>query len=405
MLPEMFPRARSKNGDDGVLALPQGEWPKPAEGPSFLSSPEGCARNGAIERLVLQASRDVKVLASLTPIDAHRERERLVAELEAGREPVPRWRYGRVTHDDLRRALDEAERALALDAETSLDRLYLDRVRELSLEAEICAAAGTPRVARLARERFAPADEDVAQQASALCASWLAQSSEGLSAETLASDDDDPRSLLMRMRAEVGRRHLPFIVVIRPTLASLAATGDGVILVAPGRPVTEEEATRTVLHEVVGHACPRARSQGSSVALVRVGTAHGVDDQEGRALLLEERAGLLGTRRRRHLAARHRAYQAMACGAAFADVARELTAEHALDPLQAVIVAERVFRGGDGTHPGLGRERVYLEAFVRVRAHLALCPEDEATLAAGQVAVEAAGALRGLLGRGDRRRY
>jgi hypothetical protein len=343
---------------------------------------------------VLQASREVKMLASLTPLDAHQERERLVAALEAGREPTPRWRYARATHDDLRRALDEAERALAEEAETPLDRLYLDRVRELSLEAEICAAAGTPRLARLARQRFAPADEEVTRRASALCASWLAQPSEGPCAETRASDNDHPGSLLMRMRAEIGRRQLPFVVVIRPTLASLAATGDGVILVAPGRQVTEEEVTRTVLHEVVGHACPRARSQESTRALVRVGTARGVDDQEGRALLLEERAGLLGVRRRRQLAARHRAYQAMARGAAFADVARELTAEHRLDALQAVIVAERVFRGGDGLRPGLGRERVYLEAFVRVRAHLELCPDDEAILAGGQVAIEAAGALR-----------
>jgi hypothetical protein len=366
----MLPRARTKNGD---------------------------GQRGAIERLVLLAAREIKLLASLTPLDAHRERERLVEALEAGREAVPRWRYARAPHDELRRALDEAERVLAEDAETSLDRLYLERVRELSLEAELCAAAGTPRVARLARERFAPADENVARQASELCASWLAQPSESSCAERLASDDDDPRSLLSRMRAEVGRRRLPFTVVTQATLAPLAATGDGVIFVAPGRPVTEEEATRTILHEVVGHACPRARSEGSSLALVRAGTARGVDDQEGRALLLEERAGLLGTPRRRQLAARHRAYHAMARGAPFGEVARELTVEHELDALQAVIVAERVFRGGDGVRPGLGRERVYLEAFVRVRAHLALCPDDEAILAAGQVAVEAAGALRGLV--------
>jgi hypothetical protein len=378
----------AENGADGRVPARRDPWLGLAPAP-------GTPRRGAIERLVLLASHEVKLLASLTPLDAHRERERLVSALQAGREVSPRWTYARATHEDLRRALDEAERWLAEDAETPLDRLYLDRLRELSLEAELCAAAGTTRVGRLARERFA-ADEGVARQASALCASWRAHPAEDPPAARVASDDDDPRSLLSRMRAEVGRRRLPFTVVIQPSLAPLAATGDGVIFVAPGRPVTDEEVTRTVLHEVVGHACPRARSHESSVALVRAGTARGVDDQEGRALLLEERAGLLGVRRRRQLAARHLACQAMARGAAFADVVRELTAEHEVEPLQAVIVAERVFRGGDGVRPGLGRERVYLEALVRVRAHLEQSPDDEAILAAGQVAVEAAGVLRGL---------
>jgi hypothetical protein len=87
----------------------------------------------------------------------------------------------------------------------------------------------------------------------------------------------------------------------------------------------------------------------------------------------------------------------MTDGATFADVAPALASEHGLDALQAVVVAERVFRGGDGVRPGLGRERVYLEALVRVRAHLESRPEDEAVLATGQVAVDAAPALRALL--------
>lgn len=82
-------------------------------------------------------------------------------------------------------------------------------------------------------------------------------------------------------------------------------------------------------------------------------------------------------------------------GGAFDDVATSLVREHGLEPRDAVVVAERAFRGGDGARPGLGRERVYLEAFVRVRAHLAARPADEEVLAAGQVAIDAVGALRG----------
>jgi hypothetical protein len=149
-----------------------------------------------------------------------------------------------------------------------------------------------------------------------------------------------------------------------------------------------------VLHEIEGHARPRARSLQASSALFAAGTARGIDDQEGRALLLEERAGLLGPRRRRQLAARHRAVEAMLDGASFAEVARSLVDSHGLDAAEAVVVAERAFRGSDGERPGLGRERVYLECFVRVRAHLASRPEDERLLEAGQVAIDAVEALR-----------
>jgi hypothetical protein len=208
----------------------------------------------------------------------------------------------------------------------------------------------------------------------------------------MRSDDPDASSLLSRMRAAVGDLRLPFTVVPTPTLASLAATGERVILVATGRAVTEEDTRRTVLHEIEGHARPRARSLRAASALFSAGTARGVDDQEGRALLLEERAGLLGPRRRRQLAARHRAVEVMLDGAPFAEVARSLVDSHGLDAGE--VVAERAFRGSDGEHPGLGRERVYLECFVRVRAHLASRPEDEHILESGQVAVDAVEALR-----------
>jgi hypothetical protein len=51
--------------------------------------------------------------------------------------------------------------------------------------------------------------------------------------------------------------------------------------------------------------------------------------------------------------------------------------------------------------PGLGRERVYLESLVRVRAHLEAHPEDEPVLASGQVALDALGAIRAALSLGE----
>ena len=354
----------------------------------------------SVRRVVVLAAQRVKVLAALTPTEAHRERARLAQELAADRCPVPRWQYGPREHADLRRAIDAAERSLGQRRTTALGVLFSARLRELSVEAALCASAGTSEVALLARDRYRPAAA-VAAAASALSAAWLAEPSHVASTPLIASDDPDPRSLLSRMREEVGRLRLPFRVVASPSLAPLAAIGDSTILVATGRLLPEEDAIRTVLHEVRGHAQPRSRSRRAGSVLFEAGTARGVDDQEGRALLLEERAGLLGPRRRRQLAARHRAVEAMLAGATFGEVARELWREHGVDVIDAVVIAERAFRGSDGTCPGLGRERVYLESLVRVRAHLAARPEDEVVLASGQIAIEAIGALRALAPTGN----
>lgn len=353
----------------------------------------------AVEELMLQAVRDVQVLAAATPENAAAERARLTDALRRGDAECPRWTYralgasGRMA--ELRAALEEVWRAAKPQSrKEEVEAVVAERARELAVEAAICEAVGTRELGKLAEERFAPGTREVGDEAARTRAAWLAEEPEVEKGATMASDDADPASLVSRLRAEVGRLRLPFAVVIQPALAPLAATGDRVILVAPGRPTTERDVARTVLHEIEGHVLPRARAQRASLVLLRVGTARGVDDQEGRALLLEERAGLMCGRRRRQLALRHRAFEAMVDGASFADLTRELTSAHGVDPATAVVVAERVFRGGDGVHPGLGRERVYLESLVRVRAHLGEHPEDEPVLASGQVGLDAVEAIR-----------
>jgi len=71
-----------------------------------------------------------------------------------------------------------------------------------------------------------------------------------------------------------------------------------------------------------------------------------------------------------------------------------------LDAARGVAVAERVFRGSHGSSPGLGREHVYLEAFVRVRDRLDSAPDDERALSAGQVSLDAIASLAPFLANG-----
>jgi hypothetical protein len=209
------------------------------------------------------------------------------------------------------------------------------------------------------------------------------------SGELSPSDDPSPGTLLTRKREEVSRLGLPFAVVVQPALAALAATGESHILVAAGRMISKDDVERTVMHEIEAHAIPRTRAAQGRLAIFQIGTARGIDDQEGFALVLEERSGFSTPRRKRELAARHLAVEAMDGGATFADAVTALVKVHGLTPRESVLIAERCFRGGDGTTPGLGRERIYLEAYHRVKEHLASKPTDEGILTSGQVSLDA----------------
>ncbi len=367
----------------------------PGDDRTVSQESHGAGYLGPVERLVAHAAAETRLLATLTPTNAAEERARLTGDLRAGRAPVPCWTYAPQEHATLRRALEAADGALDRLADAPLAGLYRARARELCLELALCGAAGRREVAALSRDRF-PADDRFAARASALCDKWLEEEPRSRpEGDPVPSDDaSDPRSLLALMSAAVGEQRLPFAVSAQASLASLAATGDRVILVARGRPVYPEDARRTVLHEIEGHAKPRACSLASPISLVRAGTARGVDDQEGRALLIEKRSGLLGSGRRRQLAARHRSVEAMLHGASFADTAMILKEAHGLDAADAVVVAERAFRGSDGTFAGLGRERVYIEGLLRVEAHLAERPDDERILEQGQIALDAVEGLR-----------
>jgi hypothetical protein len=204
--------------------------------------------------------------------------------------------------------------------------------------------------------------------------------------DLVRSDSSDPRSLLSQVRAAIGRARAPFYVRVT-MLGALAATGEHTVYVARGRFTTEIAARRIALHEVAGHVMPRVRARKLH-PIFELGTARGTDDQEGLAVLYEERAGLLDDARRVDLARRHLAARAMRDGADFVDVTRSL-ADMGASCRDAITIASRVFRGSNGRFAGLGRESVYITSFLRVRAHLEKHPGDETILASGQIAVAA----------------
>jgi hypothetical protein len=339
------------------------------------------------DRALTMAAGQIRLIQAVTPSNAETELAELTQAFRRGAPRQPRWRYDAPpVPPELPRALEEL--ALFLDKQPPLGPLYAARARELCLEAALVGATGTPRLTAMARARFlTSAPRDDAEQADELALRWTSGPAldiahaanrfteheqdtaedvgdHGSDRPVRSCDAKNPRSLLSRLTTEVGRKRLPMRVCVQGGMASLAATGDGVILVARNQWLRRRDVERTVLHEIEGHALPRARAARAPLALFAFGTARGIDDQEGRAITIEERAGFLDNARKFELGCRHLGARATLEGADFADIVRLLCARGAVIE-SALRIAARVQRGSQGDG-GLAREIVYLPARCRV---------------------------------------
>ncbi|MEO8798684.1 MAG: tyrosine/phenylalanine carboxypeptidase domain-containing protein, partial [Polyangiaceae bacterium] len=235
-----------------------------------------------IEAAMERAVNEVRLLAAATPTNAVAERARLIAAAENGRPLVPMWTYAPPRRTDARPVLDATREALDELGADPLAAVYRARVDEIAIEADLVAAVGTPSLATKAAARFAPFAETTRRAAAVLRDEWVhADVRADDDPAEIPTDSPDPNSLLSILEREVGARGLPFRVRVHPALSSLAATGDRILLVAAGRAITKRTALRTALHEIEGHALPRLRATERELGIFRLGTARGVDEQEG----------------------------------------------------------------------------------------------------------------------------
>lgn len=331
----------------------------------------------------------IALIDRVRPLNLTSELGRLLRAFEAGERPRPEFGYARPPDlTEVRRELHQLAHSLSLEQQAEAG-LLAERALELELEAALAESVGGSGFAELSRRRFPlPENADLPRQVAKL---WLsaapAYSALGdRSFEHVSDDRRDPESLWSQLSAYLSRENLPVRVEIVPGLVSLAAVADGVVRVRAGARLTASAARRIVLHEVDGHLRPRLAGRLLGGAFL-AGTALGSEDEEGRAVLLEERAGLLDRQRRRELAFRYLAAESLHAGAGFWETVELLGRAGALASA-AIELACRVHRGG-----GLGRELVYLTAYHRVASGLALRPELERLLASGRVSLAAAEAL------------
>jgi len=326
----------------------------------------------------------IALLDRARPRNLAAERQRLSQAFAAGEAPRPDFRYS------AKAELGEVRRNLAhlhawLSAGDPEQQLLAERAEELELEAELAEQVGNPGFSQLAARRFPLGGPALAE----LSLQWLAASEHCANDASLlhATDDErDPDSLLSLLARRVGAERLPVRVELDPGLASFAAVADGVIRIRAGVRLSAAAARRIAVHEIDGHLLPRLLGKVLG-GVFAAGSRRGSDDEEGRALLLEQRGGMLDAGRRSEIALRYLAVQSLRSGAEFWETVRAVQ-PYASSRLGAVELACRVHRGG-----GLGREGVYLSAYVRVSDALATRPELERLMERGRLAAAAAARL------------
>jgi hypothetical protein len=346
-----------------------------------------------------QSEASIALLDRVRPLNWAAELSRLTRGFETGARLTPQLAYAAAPDlTELRRELTTL--ATQLSASQDVEQQLLGaRARELELEARLAERVGADEFRALAAERFPlPADPVSAHQFSEqLLTTPPGAATQENSANIHVSDDRrDPESLWSQVSRRLSDARFGVRIEIVVGLVSLAAVADGAVRIRAGARLSAEVARRIALHEVEGHVRPRAAGQLLG-GVFAAGSAAASEDEEGRAILLEERAGLLDAHRRAELARRYLAAESVRDGAGFWDTVTLLGLRGA-SAAAAIELSCRVHRGG-----GLARELIYLTGYRRVAETLARRPELEEIQKSGRVSLAAAALLAGSVELGDDR--
>lgn len=347
-----------------------------------------------VEALLL-AERQIRLLERVRPLGLAVEVERLVSAWNSGNEPFPYLCYAdSVDLSRLREGL-----AVIVERGANLGEWgpwLVARAEELALEAEMVEVVGTPAFGILAKKRFPLPAAEWTAPVEALVGEWLSFDVVGTAPCLYRTcDQRDPNSLYSVLRARLAALKLTASVRVEPEMSSVAATGDGSIRIVAGSLLSLRQARRIAEHEIVGHLLPR-KNANQETGLLKCGCACSSADEEGRALVIEERTKLTDDARKRELALRHWACDRSRRGADFVEVVRELRRCGA-DVRSAVTLTLRCFRGSStvtkgaarGTgQGGLGRELIYLPAYLRIKSAFEMLPALEAWFVRGRASLD-----------------
>ena len=336
-----------------------------------------------LEDLLLGAEREIALIDRFFPCNFRQEAARLGELFSTGIVALPRFEHSGRGLTDL---VATAEKLGFVREQLSLFRiesswgwlalLMQQRADELNLELELVHARDSPRMSSLSQARYALTSGEC-QSARDLADGWLNE----MSPELDSSEGTVSVAFEFVLRARAEGLHTP---IVECDISSIAAVGGECIYVQRGARAAPREVARIWVHEVGAHLRPRLAARNAPPPF-RVGTAQANEDEEGRALLLEQRASLLSSVRKKELATRH---LLAAAARESLEIVTVTAQELLMRGLPASLVAQatcRACRGG-----GLAREVIYLTSFQRVAAALAQKPELELWMERGRISIAGA---------------
>jgi hypothetical protein len=335
----------------------------------------------AVEALLL-AEKQIRLLERVRPLRLSIELERLVSIWNEGREPVPQLCYAPVPD------LSRLRRGLALLIERSSELgpygpWFESRALEFALDAAMVEGVGTPAFGAIAMKRFPLPLAGEAVRVDSLVGEWASVEELDDTSRLYRSDDSfEPNSLYSIIQEKLREVGLTATIQLEKDLSSVAAVGDNTVSIRIGAQLSVRQSRRVAVHEVLAHLIPRKNAQLSS-GLLKCGSAGSDADEEGRAILIEERSTFMDAVRKQELTFRHLACVWSRHGADFVQVIRGLR-ERGASVSNAVVIALRCFRGSARANcsndiglGGLGREIVYLPAYLRIKEAFAASPNLE----------------------------
>jgi len=329
------------------------------------------------------AEAQIILLARSHPTNWLELQSRLIERWKLGYPEEPVFRFAPPPNlTKLRQALDQLEKWS--EDQGPWGEIYAARCRELQLEAEIAEHIGDATVRARAQRRFSV---DGANSGSLMqvARTWIQLEQSSDSGETIRSDDEsDDRSLICQMRCELRRCGYSYPIKLENRLASRATVDDKFVWLKPQVYLLPNESERIVIHEVHGHVARRVAVKSPENAGFACGTNGADADEEGRALWLEDSAGLFDSARKADIGRRHWVAEACREGGTFSDAVRSLV-ELNTTIENAINLTLRVWRGG-----GIAREIVYLDAYRRAKQALADSPELESWMKRGRLSIDVA---------------
>lgn len=281
---------------------------------------------------------------------------------EGGRACVPQFRYQHLTRDPeilLRRLY-----AVPLEKieDPTLDRIYREKMREVSRQLTMLAERNTHRFLHGSLQLYGEVEDALVELAEEVLATIPSDGGDGggwLDAETVARM---AREMIDSYRDDYAELEASVEVC---SDASGLMVSRNTLLVDETLRIPHGRARALLEHEVGTHILTYANGAAQPLGILRSGLAGYEELQEGLAVLAEYLVGGLTPDRLRLLAGRVIAVRRVLQGCGFVDVYEELADGHGMSSRSAFITTMRAVRGG-----GLTKDVIYLRGLQRLMEYV-----------------------------------